>query len=306
MVPRGWRKSGAKLIGMGCSAAVPSNAAARLREWSIRRARARVATHTASAPASISTRDAARAVAPVVKMSSTSSTCRPATAAGSETPKAPRIFSRRCRGVSPAWLSVERKRISVLDASTRRQFGSLTARIGNRLDRDQARLVESALNMLRPMQRYWNNQQFWRAFSGNLFNRARQQLPQARRHSLESIVFERVNQRAHPPLIGAAGYRLHKRRRSQPARAAERRCAGTRARTVQAVAAPRTTRAPIERDFSPAGSTNRRKRELRQRGAAERTIGGEKSATDRIHWTSEHAGYGAPAGYLRGRNVGRQ
>ncbi len=86
----------------------------------IRRARAKVATQTDSAPACNKARAAARAVAPVVRMSSIKRTCLPKTAAGSDTPNAPRTFKRRCRGVSPAWLSVSRKRISVLGASARR------------------------------------------------------------------------------------------------------------------------------------------------------------------------------------------
>jgi len=89
----------------------------------IREARASVATLTDAAPACMRARAAALAVAPVVKMSSTSSTCRMATAAGSVTVNAPRTFRRRCRGVSPAWLSVARSRISVLEASCNRQAG---------------------------------------------------------------------------------------------------------------------------------------------------------------------------------------
>jgi len=86
---------------------------------------ARVATHTEAAPALTSARDAARAVAPVVRMSSMSRMCFIATAAGSETEKAPRTFNRRWRGVSPAWLSVARSRISVVDASVSRHSGWL-------------------------------------------------------------------------------------------------------------------------------------------------------------------------------------
>ena len=88
-----------------------------------RRALASVATHTESAPASINVLAAARAVAPVVRMSSTSRMCFPATAAGSKTVKAPRTFNRRCLGVRPAWLWVARSRINVLEASVSRHSG---------------------------------------------------------------------------------------------------------------------------------------------------------------------------------------
>ncbi len=89
----------------------------------VMRARASVATHTLSAPALTSAWDAARAVAPVVRMSSIIRTCRPETALEWETRNAPRTFKRRCRGVSPVWLSVARRRINVSGASVSRHLG---------------------------------------------------------------------------------------------------------------------------------------------------------------------------------------
>ena len=88
-----------------------------------RRALASVATHTDAAPAFSRACAAARAVAPVVRMSSINKMCFASTAAGSETEKAARTFKRRWRGVRPAWLPVERWRIKVLDASVSRHCG---------------------------------------------------------------------------------------------------------------------------------------------------------------------------------------
>jgi hypothetical protein len=56
-------------------------------------------------------------------MSSMIRMCFIVTADGSETTNAPRTFRRRWRGVNPAWLSVARSRISVLDASRSRHSG---------------------------------------------------------------------------------------------------------------------------------------------------------------------------------------
>jgi hypothetical protein len=87
------------------------------------RARASVATHTLAAPALSSACAAARAVAPVVRMSSTSSTCLPVTACASETVNAPRRLTRLSCGSRPAWLSVARRRIRVFDARCSRHAG---------------------------------------------------------------------------------------------------------------------------------------------------------------------------------------
>ena len=66
-----------------------------------------------------------RAVAPVVKMSSTSKMSRPRTASASLTWNAPRTFNLRCRGVRLAWASVARNRINAAGAIVSRHSGSL-------------------------------------------------------------------------------------------------------------------------------------------------------------------------------------
>ncbi len=65
-----------------------------------RQSLAAVTTHTFTAPARFSTRAHSRAVAPVVIMSSISSTSRPRTASASATRNAPRKLVRRCVGFS--------------------------------------------------------------------------------------------------------------------------------------------------------------------------------------------------------------
>ena len=114
---------------------------------------------------------AARAVAPVVKMSSMSKTCFTVTAAGSETVKAPRTFRRRWRGVRPAWLSVARSRISVLEASVSRHSRMALAQECQRVSGQRPRLVEAALGILRPVQRHGNHQHLRRSLAGQLGNR---------------------------------------------------------------------------------------------------------------------------------------
>src|SRR3989304_1493712 len=72
--------------------------------------RARVRTPTALAPASSNTRAHSATVAPVVKTSSISSTCRPATAADRDSVKAPRTLARRRSASKSVCDSVGRRR----------------------------------------------------------------------------------------------------------------------------------------------------------------------------------------------------
>src|SRR4030095_13417510 len=75
-------------------------------------ARATVTTPTVAAPASRRTRAQAPAVAPVVMMSSTRTTCRPATSPGRCAWKAPSTLSRRAAAPSAVWGAVAMRRVS--------------------------------------------------------------------------------------------------------------------------------------------------------------------------------------------------
>ena len=210
---------------------------------------------------------AARAVAPVVRMSSTSKMSFPATAAGALTENAPRTFSRRMRGVSPAWLSVARSRISALGASVSRHAGWLSAEKSQRLSRQRPRLVEAALRVLGAVQRHRNHQHFAGRLAGKLRNRLSQHSAQPARGRMQPVIFERVDRALHAAPIGAIRNRAHKRRRRKPAGAAEVRIAGA----VERVAAAGTRVAARGRNFGPADITNWHGRELRQEGAAKST-----------------------------------
>src|SRR5208337_447957 len=76
--------------------------------------RAKTSTSTRFAPARMSARDAALAVAPEVSTSSTSTTFRPFTLAPSATLNAPWTFSARCARLRPTWLWVALTLISAL------------------------------------------------------------------------------------------------------------------------------------------------------------------------------------------------
>ena len=167
---------------------------------------------------------AARAVAPVVRMSSISRTCLPVTAAGSETVKAPRTFRRRWRGVSPAWLSVARRRISVLGASVSRHSGCDLAQRTRARARPGPGLVESALAC---------------AWSGAAAREPPASRPAPRRQAgrwrgpaiapkpagggMQPVVLEGMDGGLHAALVESVRDRAHKGRRRQAAGAAEMR-----------------------------------------------------------------------------------
>ena len=86
---------------------------------------------------------------------------------GSETANAPRTLSRRMRGPSPAWLSVARNRISVLEASVSRHSGWLLASELQRLEGQRPRLVKATLQHISTVQRNRNHQHLGRGLAAS-------------------------------------------------------------------------------------------------------------------------------------------
>ena len=167
-----------------------------------RRARASVATQTEAAPAFTSACAAARAVAPVVKMSSTQQNVFAANRCWIGNLNAPRTFSRRWRGVSPAWLSVARSRISVLGASVRCQCGMRFAQRVDGLCGQSPRLVESALSVL-CCDAAAREPPASRGRLGRQLRDGCASIAPARARRDAAVVFERVDGLAHAALVGA-------------------------------------------------------------------------------------------------------
>jgi hypothetical protein len=170
-------------------------------------ARANVATQTEAAPALSKVCAAARAVAPVVRMSSTSKMCCAVTFDGSETENAPRTLIRLWRGARPAWLPVARRRMSVLGASASRHCGWLCAKEFERLNGKRARLIESALRVLGAVQRHGDYEHFSGRFAGQLSDGAGQQAAELARGGVQAVVFESVDGLTHPAFVDAVARR---------------------------------------------------------------------------------------------------
>jgi hypothetical protein len=117
---------------------------------------------------------------------------------------------------------------------------------------------------------------------------------------MDAVVFQRVDGGAHAAFVGSERYGADKGRRREAAGAAKVRSLNfLDGRLVEGAAAPLADWAVVDRNFSPAGVTNWNGREMRQRGAAERTGGGKEGGTHCVQRTSKYARYGAPTGGLR-------
>ena len=201
-------------------------------------------------------------------------TCFRVTAAGSETVNAPRTFCRRWRGVRPAWLSVARSRISVLDASVSRHSGCVLPSDSSAAIGQRASLVETALGKFCPVQRHRNHQHLLRRLGCQLGNCLSQHPAQPTGRRVQPVVLERVNGRLHPVPVRPVGHRPHKRRRRQPAGPAQSAARRTgQHRRVQRVAAASTQFSAPGGKLRPANITDGHRGEMRQRGAAESTRG---------------------------------
>ncbi len=119
--------------------------------------------------------------------------CFDATTAGSETVNAPRTFSRRSRKVRPAWLSVARRRMSVLGASASLQQGWVLCSEAKCIYGQGPRLVKASLGKFRPVQRHGNDQHLGRSFAGKLSDRLSQKPTQPAGCRIEPAVFEGVD-----------------------------------------------------------------------------------------------------------------
>ena len=144
-------------------------------------------------------------------------------------------------------------------------------------------------------------------FAGQLGDGLGQHPAQPAGRRMQPVVLERVDGRLHAALVRPVGHGPHKRRRRQAAGPAER---GTRRaepqRRVKRVAAARAHGSALDGKLRPADIANWHGRKLRQRGAAESTGGRKEGATQGVHGTSKHASHCAPTGSLRWRNVERQ
>lgn len=158
------------------------------------------------------------------------------------------------------------------------------------------------------MQRHRDDEQFESAFGSEPSNRVSQTLSQASRGWTETVIFQRVKGFPQTPLIGTNRNGAHKRRGSEAASAAKICLGWGQRRRVRRkhVATADTAFGGMARDFSPAGSTDWNGGKAREGRSAKRAECRKKGTTHGIHGTSENTRYGAPAGSLRGGEVGRQ
>ena len=275
---------------------------------SSRRARASVATHTLAAPAFRSACAAARAVAPVVRMSSTSSTCLPLTACASETENAPRRFMRLSCGKARLAIRGPQPHQS-LRCQPQPPRRARPAQLAQRTLGQRPRLVETALGIFRSMQRHRHHQHLRRRIARQFGHRRRQHPAQPARRRPQPPILQRVDRGAHPPLVDPVSHRPLKRRGRHAATAAQLTRNGrhtTGAGEEQAVAAAHAHSPALARKLRPADGTDWHRRKLRQQRAAKRTGGRKERATEGVHGTSQHACHSAPPGSSRWNHVERQ
>ena len=146
-------------------------------------------------------------------------------------------------------------------------FGMRLAQHAQRFRRQHSRLVESALRILRPVQRHWNHQHLRRSLTRELRNRLGQHPPQPARRRVQPVVFERVDRLPHSPLVQTKRRRPPERWRRLPAGAAEI-CMKRPTGAMQRVAATSADTTTLDRKFSPAGIANWNGSKPRQRRAA--------------------------------------
>ena len=135
---------------------------------------------------------------------------------------APRTFKRRWRGVRPAWLSVARRRMSVLGASVRRHCGMRSCAGSRALRQPATRAwLKPRCGVFRPVQRNGNHQHLGRRLGGQLGDGLGQHPAQPAGRRMQPVVLERVDGLLHAVLVEAEGHGPHKRRRRQAAGAAQ-------------------------------------------------------------------------------------
>ena len=173
---------------------------------------------------------------------------------------------RRCRGVSPAWLSVARSRISVLAAKVSRHSGCV-------LRSTLSASAASTRAWSNPRSAYFdrctarNHQHLRWSLTRELRNRLGQHPPQPARRRVQPVVFERVDRLPHSPLVQTKRRRPPERWRRLPAGAAEI-CMKRPTGAMQRVAATSADTTTLDRKFSPAGIANWNGSKPRQRRAA--------------------------------------
>jgi len=157
------------------------------------------------------------------------------------------------------------------------------------------------------MQRHRNHQHLARRLIRKLRNRRGQHPAQPLCRPMQPVVFERVDRRPHPAIVGPIRHCPLEWRRCHPATPAESQVGPPgRHPPIQRIAAARTQLSALNRKLGPANFANWHGSELRQWVAAEGTAGRKQGATDGVHGTSQDAGDGPPARSLRGWNVERQ
>ena len=159
-------------------------------------------------------------------------------------------------------------------------------------------LVEAPLSVLGPVQRHRDNQHFWRRLARQLGNGLGQHPAQPVGCRMELVVLEGVNGGFHAAFVDSEGHGPCKAGRREAARAAQRGAKMGRIRRGESVAATTAQSTGQGGKFHPAGIADWRRREMRQRGAAEGTDGRKEGATKCIHGTSKYARHGAPTGSL--------